>query len=190
LQQDALFRKGNGDENVRFTSSDFERWHDEARQVALNYIEHSLTLESNIYLLQNWLLSLAMCDASFFITLRPVLLDDAVAMCNTSVERFEEQKHGVMPEPQSNRNSNNHRSSGAGSWVVQRTYSGDATPGIIFRYSSMRRAALQTTEWNASPDAAFLYAVKVIDCDQKPARKLRTRSGKEQVFQDFFEIKP
>ncbi len=189
LQQDVSFRKGNGDEHVRFTSSDFEHGHNEARQVALDFIEHSLTLESNIYLLQNWLLSLAMCDASFFITLRPVLLDDAVAMCSTSAEGFEEQEHGVMPEPQS-WNSNNHWSSGAGSWMVQRTYRGDATPGIIFRYSSMSRAALQTTERNASPDAAFLYAVKVIDCDQKPARKLRTRFGKEQVFQDFFEITP
>jgi hypothetical protein len=111
-------------------------------------------------------------------------------MCNTSADGFEEQGHGVMPEPQ-RRNSNNYWSnSGAGSWMVQRTYKGDATPGIIFRYSSMSRAALQTTERNASPDAAFLYAVKVIDCDQKPARKLRTRFGKEQVFQDFFEITP
>jgi hypothetical protein len=190
LQQDVLFRKGNGDESVCFTSSDFEHGHNEARQVALDFIEHSLTLESNIYLLQNWLLSLAMCDASFFITLRPVLLDDAVAMCSTSAEGFEEQEHGAMPEPQSMTSNNHWSNSGAGSWMVHRTYSGDATPGIIFRYSSVSRAALQTTDRNASPDAAFLYAVKVIDCDQKPARKLRTRSGKEQAFQDFFEITP
>ena len=53
---------------------------------SIEHINH-LSKEGCIYLLQNWLLSLVLCDVSFFITFRMVSIDDdqeAVTTCKTS----------------------------------------------------------------------------------------------------------
>ena len=53
---------------------------------SMDHINH-LSKEGCIYLLQNWLLSLVLCDVSFFITFRMVSIDDdqeAVTTCKTS----------------------------------------------------------------------------------------------------------
>lgn len=95
---------------------------------------NQLSLEGCIYLLQNWLLSLAMCDVSFFVTFQCLTDDDQEEVC------------------QSNDN------------------------GGIMIYDDGEEETMQGT-------VMIHYEVKVVDCDAKPAKKLRSRRQVEDKFQ-------
>jgi inositol-pentakisphosphate 2-kinase len=86
-----------------------------------------LPVDACIFLLRNWILSLAMCDVSIYITLG--LLND---------DKDEERDCQTM--------------------------------SITLRNGSTRN---------------FMYSLHLIDCDQKPAKKLEGRLEKEAVFQFF-----
>jgi len=95
-----------------------------------------LSQEGCIYLLQNWLLSLAMCDVSFFVTFQ-CLADD-----QCTVEECQSMDNG----------------------------------GIMHYDVETEEKALRTR-------TMIHYEVKVVDCDAKPAEKLRSRTKVEDVFQ-------
>ena len=94
-----------------------------------------LSKEGCIYLLQNWLLSLAMCDVSFFVTFQ--CIDD---------EGFDRE----------DRQSTDH-------------------PGVML-YDRKEEPLFDVR-------TMIQYEVKVIDCDAKPAKKLRSRTKVEDPFQ-------
>ncbi|KAL7539945.1 hypothetical protein ACHAXR_009733 [Thalassiosira sp. AJA248-18] len=98
---------------------------------------NQLSKEACIYLLQNWLLSLALCDVSFFVTFR-VLKDREVESIK---EECQSREHG-----------------GLALCSIQ-----DGAP--------------------ASHAMAVHYEVKIVDCDPKPANKLRERGEVESKFQ-------
>ena len=111
-----------------------------ARVATLQHLE-SLSIDECRFLLQNYLLSLAMCDVSLFLTFLPCSGTDQVAhlltnerVC-TSISRQQRGK--------------------AGKFVY-----GDGSTGI--------------------PKGAYLYEIKLIDCDGKPAKKLTSRHQKEE----------
>jgi hypothetical protein len=104
-----------------------------------------LSKEACVYLLQNWLLSLALCDVSFFVTFQ--LLgshqqrrghgDDDVRQCLGAIEECQTCDRG----------------------------------GIMLH-----------SPRDGSPAVPVHYEVKVVDCDPKPARKLRDRMNVESMF--------
>mmetsp|Transcript_21414 Transcript_21414/g.46513 ORF Transcript_21414/g.46513 Transcript_21414/m.46513 type:complete len:574 (+) Transcript_21414:2-1723(+) len=96
-----------------------------------------LSKEACIYLLQNWLLSLALCDVSVFVTFQ--LLTD--------------QEHKSVEECQS------------------------------CDLGGVALLSLQTDALAPAPSMAVHYEVKVVDCDPKPAKKLRGRGEVESKFQ-------
>ena len=96
-----------------------------------------LSQQGCIYLLQNWLLSLAMCDVSFFSTFQ-CFADDQ----RTNEEYQSINNGGIMH-----------------------------FDGVKDEKSSFR------------PRTMIHYEVKVVDCDAKPAKKLRSRRKVEDVFQ-------
>jgi hypothetical protein len=100
-----------------------------------------LSKESCVFLLSNWLLSLTMCDVSFFVTFQ------LLSPCDTDGQT--EFKQSV----------------GSGGLCL---FTHDAIPSL--------------------PKAIVHYEIKVIDYDLKPAKKLRSRSDVERLFQ-FCEIK-
>lgn len=102
---------------------------DEIHERALALVS-SFDQDDCCYLLRNWLLSLAMCDVSCFIT------------CRRSANCF----HGSESRPQTKTSS--------GTVMVQ-------------------------------PSTLLQYQLKVIDCDQKPASKLRNRHEKERIFDNI-----
>ena len=93
---------------------------------------NGLSKEACIYLLQNWLLSSALCDVSFFVTFQLL--------------------------------------SGDGDECQTLDVNGDRG-GIVF-------CSLQ----NDSRAVPIRYEVKVVDCDPKPAKKLRGRMNVESKF--------
>lgn len=95
-----------------------------------------LSIKDCIFLLQNWLLSLAMCDVSILIALAPT------------------GKTKIDPSETSQWNS------------VQ--LQDEAKPGCL-----------------RSKSGELLYTVKAVDCDNKPASKLRDRQEKEALFQQL-----
>jgi len=107
-------------------------------------IEHvnDFSKEGCIYLLQNWLLSLALCDISFFITFRVVSIDD------------EEE-------------------------VVTTRQTSDQS-GIVVCLLPTKNDASSTPSTSCS--MAIQYEVKLVDCDPKPAKKLRSRKEVEKKF--------
>lgn len=86
-----------------------------------------------VFLLRNWLLSLAMCDVSIMVAIAPtdVTKRDAPSSAN---------------------------------WQFKRRH-GDNDYGIL---------GSETGEW--------VYSIKVVDCDNKPANKLSTRGEKEELI--------
>ncbi len=98
---------------------------------------NQLSREGCIYLLQNWLLSLAMCDVSFFVTFQ-CLSDEQF----TKEECQSIESGGIM-------------------------HCNDAEEG-----NSLHRRSRKVIH----------YEVKVVDCDAKPAKKLRSRTKVEDVF--------
>ena len=102
-----------------------------------------LSQEGCIYLLQNWLLSLAMCDVSFFVTFQCHSLTNDM-QCPTE-------------ELQSIGN------------------------GGIMRYNEKEEGQEQLV--SNGTHTMIQYEVKVVDCDAKPAKKLRKRKEVEDKFQ-------
>jgi hypothetical protein len=116
---------------------------DDSHFKCIEYVHH-LSKKACIYLLQNWLLSLALCDVSFFVTFQ------YSKECNLAMndERQTCDRGGIIVHCCSIplRNNNNDE------------------------LTSRRR------------DIAVHYEVKVIDCDPKPAKKLRHRREVENAF--------
>ena len=106
-----------------------------SNEVCIQLVDQ-LSQEGCVYLLQNWLLSLAMCDVSFFVTFQ-CLADD-----QCTVEECQSIDNG----------------------------------GILIHDVEMEEKALRTR-------TMIHYEVKVVDCDAKPAKKLRSRTKVEDVFQ-------
>ena len=109
---------------------------DSSHKVCVQLVDQ-LSQQGCIYLLQNWLLSLAMCDVSFFVTFQ-CLADD---QC-------------TKEECQSIDNG-----------------------GIMHYDDNEEEKSLSQSH------TLIHYEVKVVDCDAKPAKKLRSRTKVEDVFQ-------
>ena len=109
----------------------------EERDVAYHRIQGQISELSKldcIFLLQNWLLSLTMCDVSVFVALAP----------------SETAQNGTTPEN--------------ALWQFK-GHQIDKRPGLL-----------------QSTNGEWVYNVKVVDCDNKPASKLRKRGKKEAVI--------
>jgi hypothetical protein len=115
----------------------------ESARLGASRLLEELSAEECRFLLQNYLLSLAMCDVSFFITIYPA---------STAVELLEE--HTIR----------------ARSFTVVSKQEQDK-PGMI-AFSGDTSAGIER--------GVYLYEIKVIDCDRKPAKKLRLRRSKEE----------
>jgi hypothetical protein len=113
-----------------------------ARLSALRLLQ-DLSAEECRFLLQNYLLSLAMCDVSFFITIYPA---------STAAEDLEENTIGARPFTIISKQEEDKPGMIA--------FRGDASTGI--------------------KRGVYFYEIKVIDCDRKPAKKLRLRRAKEE----------
>ena len=113
---------------------------------SIGHVNH-LSKEGCVYLLQNWLLSLALCDVSFFITFRIF-----------SIDNYQEE---VVTKCQS------CDYSGIVSCLLPTKNDNDAPP---------------TLSLSSSSSVAIQYEVKVVDCDPKPAKKLRGRKEVEGKF--------
>jgi hypothetical protein len=120
---------------------------DKYRECALRFVD-SLSAEECEYFLRNWLLSLAMCDVSLFITIQ---LGSPLSSEPRDI-RSEDSKDKPLV-------------------AISKGVSSE--PGLL--------------TWNG-PDGEslrFAYNVKLIDCDGKPAKKLRTRHEKEIAFRSL-----
>ena len=112
---------------------------------SMEHVDH-LSKEGCIYLLQNWLLSLVLCDISFFVTFRVV-----------SIESYHQE--------------------------VLRKCQSDDQSGIVVCLLPTKNDASSTLSLSASSSSvAIQYEVKVVDCDPKPAKKLRSRKEVEGKF--------
>lgn len=114
-----------------------------ARLGALRLLEE-LSVQECCFLLQNYLLSLAMCDVSFFITIYPT--------STAAAEHLEEQTIRARPFSVISKQEQDKPGMIA--------FGGDVSAGI--------------------ERGVYLYEIKVIDCDRKPAKKLRLRREKEE----------
>lgn len=113
----------------------------------------SLSRDACVYLLKNWLLSLAMCDVSFFLILCPVVsYDDAreLGVIVDDVGKLADGSVSVRCQTQT-------------------------SPGLLVVDSDGDRKLS-----GLLGKAAFVYTLKVIDYDMKPASKLRNRKAKEE----------
>jgi hypothetical protein len=120
---------------------------DKHRERALRFVD-SLSAEECEYLLRNWLLSLAMCDVSLFVTIqlgsplscepRDIRIGDSKEKPPVAISK------GVSSEP-----------------------------GVL------------TWKGPGGEPLRFVYNVKLIDCDGKPGKKLRTRREKEIAFRSL-----
>jgi inositol-pentakisphosphate 2-kinase len=120
---------------------------DKYRECALRFVD-MLSAEECEYLLRNWLLSLAMCDVSLFITIQLA--------------------SPLSSEPRDIRSEDSKEQP-----LVAISKGVSSEPGLL--------------TWKV-PDGEslrFAYNVKLIDCDGKPAKKLRTRSEKEIAFRSL-----
>lgn len=113
---------------------------DSSHKVCVQLVEQ-LSLEGCIYLLQNWLLSLAMCDVSFFVTFQCLPGDE---QC-------------IIEECQSIEN---------GGVMI---YDGDENE--------------EEEAFGTRTMMMIHYEIKMVDCDAKPAKKLRSRTQVEDKFQ-------
>jgi hypothetical protein len=120
----------------REESAPDEEFIDASREKCIEFA-NGLSKEACIYLLQNWLLSLSLCDVSFFVTFR-LLTDQGQGVVD---EEYQSCDHG-----------------------------GIATCSIPDGASASRTMSVQ-------------YELKVVDCDPKPAKKLRGRGEVESKFQ-------
>jgi inositol-pentakisphosphate 2-kinase len=98
------------------------------RDIVLDIVK-TLPIDACVFILRNWLLSLAMCDVSIYITLQP-LIDDEHLTSQTD-----------------------------GQFIT-----------VTFHNGVTRN---------------FVFCLHIIDCDQKPAKKLEGRLEKEAAFRFF-----
>jgi inositol-pentakisphosphate 2-kinase len=121
---------------------------DDFRKWAIGKVE-SFSVEECQFVLANWLLGLAMCDVSIFITLQQ------------TQNAMENQKHETVNHCQ--REGTPH---------VNISRGNDKDPGRI--------------SWTADGrKLSFVYNVRLIDVDRKPAEKLRGRQEKETAFRNL-----
>jgi inositol-pentakisphosphate 2-kinase len=113
----------------------------------------SLSQDACVYLLKNWLLSLVMCDVSFFLVLHPVVSNNDATELAVVVDNIEE----------------------CGDGKVSVRCQTETSPGLLVLYDQQKM----------SGKAAFIYTLKVIDCDRKPASKLRNRKAKEEPIKFY-----
>lgn len=125
---------------------------DEALERCTRLVD-SLTQNACIYLLQNWLLSLVMCDVSIFLTVQTI--------CSSREELKKLGGRSVLAPGAVKENNNDN------SRVVRRQ--SESSPGILL----------------ASNNRAFAYTLKIVDCDRKPASKLRSRVEKEEPIRFY-----
>jgi len=118
---------------------------DAAHIKSMDHINH-LSKEGCIYLLQNWLLSLVLCDVSFFITFRVVSIECA------------------------------HQE------VLRKCQSDDQSGIKVCLLPTKNDASATLSSLASSSSVAIQYEVKVVDCDPKPAKKLRGRKEIENKF--------
>lgn len=96
-----------------------------------------LSKEACIFLIQNWLLSLALCDVSFFVAFRLLTDDELATVDAANVEECQACDHGGI--------------------ALCSMEDGHTTLGVH-------------------------YEVKIVDCDPKPAKKIRNRGESEDKF--------
>lgn len=131
---------------------------------SIQYV-NGLTKEACVYLLRNWLLSLSLCDVSFFVTFR-FLTDgeyrhEAAASSASSSydeEEFQSCEHGGI------------------ALCSMQDYGGVCA-------SSSSNSNLNSCPSSRDNIIAVHYEVKIVDCDPKPASKLRDREEVESKFQ-------
>ena len=128
---------------------------DEAYERCTRLVD-SLSQNACIYLLQNWLLSLVMCDVSIFLTIQPISSSSSHEECMKQVGGCSV----LAPEAGQGNDNGDSR-------VVR--YQSDSSPGILM----------------ASNNRAFAYTLKIVDCDRKPASKLRSRGDKEEPIRFY-----
>ena len=116
--------------------------HDQAVQI----VEERMNSTDCILLLRLWLLSLAMCDLSFFVSLE--ILDDD-----------NPQRHVLGNETPPNLNPGEFR---------PHSHQTSQTPGVLWYNYQGSTFAVQ-------------YEIKTIDCDRKPAKKVKARRKKENL---------
>eukprot|EP00978_Attheya_sp_CCMP212_P019203 scaffold53544_cov53-Attheya_sp.AAC.5 len=125
------------------------------------HLVNRLSLDACVYLLRNWLLSLAMCDISLFVSIsknktpsgtdRSTCSDGRIGAQKTMTQTTDRSGCLQIPLPDHADEKN------------------DTTSCCMERMVSCR------------------YTVKVVDCDAKPAHKLRSRHEKELIFRAIFE---
>lgn len=62
-------------------------------------------------------------------------------------------------------------------------YGGNNSTTVVSPMSSNGDPGHVTYSWNDEKQISFLYSVRLIDCDGKPSRKLRSRQEKEAAFE-------
>jgi hypothetical protein len=117
-----------------------DKFYLEARDLVLK-----LSIEECVFLLSNWLLSLAMCDVGIFVTFRQL----------RSPKEGASQRGGAI---------------------------GQAETKVVIEASSNNGSGIICTTNKEGAIFRFAYIVRLIDCDQKPARKLWGRKEKEAAF--------
>ena len=118
----------------------------------------SLTTEACIFVLKNWLLSLVMCDVSFFLVLHPISLFDDLDGRGVDVKDIETSEGGK---------------------AFSISCQTERTPGLLIIHGD--------GDDTSNSSRAFAYVLKVIDCDRKPANKLRKRKEKEEAIRFYKE---
>jgi len=152
--------------------------HEISRANCIREIENIRSPEACVYLFQNWLLSLTYCDVSFFVTMQEVPIEslDGIPRNTMSCNERDSSSASCLPAiPFSTTIWQQQQSDRPG--IVLLNFSPDY-------YLSSKRAAPTKSNSSSSSQTtmAFQYEIKVIDCDQKPSKKLQNRSEKEALF--------
>jgi len=137
---------------------------DEAHEIASRLVD-ALNAQDCRYLLQNWLLSLAFNDLSFFVTLR---VDDK---CTAARDDDDDGDRVRLAASRSRKQS----ATEPGIAVL-------LLPSLISKEEKSDVERGRDASSSSSHPVAVQYRIKLIDCDRKPASKLRNRGSKEEVF--------
>ena len=142
------------------------------RKESLRLVD-SLPREECIYLLQNWLLSLAMCDVSIFVTIRYLGEDLDHALLLLGIDNNQQQKQQQQEYHDDNVSQREEATEGS---------SNSSRTSIVKTMTVNHPGLLRWTDCQSGVSKYFAYIVKTIDYDPKPAKKLRSRHKKEVVF--------